>query len=86
MHDSTCLFASFSNAPQGRSILSFSYPISVIYKSESLSQMLGFYSTLEIITSSAMVCDIWISADVWACAMTVLRDIIVIAVSPLARI
>ncbi len=62
------------------------HPISVIYKSELLSQMLGFYSALEIITSSAMVCDIWTSAAVWASEMTVLRDIIVITERPLARI
>lgn len=37
----------------------FTYPIYAIYKSELLSQMLSFYSALEIITSSAMVCDIW---------------------------
>lgn len=49
--------------PLGRSCLFYifflTYPIYAIYKSELLSQMLGFYSALEIITSSAMVCDIW---------------------------
>lgn len=45
-----------------------------------------FYSALEIITSSAMVCDIWTSADVWAYEVTVLWYIIVITESPLAHI
>lgn len=60
--------------------------VSVIYKSELLSQMLGFYSTLEIITSGAMVCDILTSADVWACEVAALWDIIVITERPSARI
>lgn len=37
----------------------FTYHRTVIYKSELLSQMLDFYSTLEIITSSSIWCVIF---------------------------
>lgn len=62
------LFARFS-----KWLFLLTYYISVIHKSELLSQMLGFYSTLEFITSIAMVCDIW--TDVWGCWTTVLWDL-----------
>lgn len=60
------------------------YYISVIHKSELLSQMLGFYRTLEFITSIAVVCDIW--TDVWGRWTTVLLDLFVITERPFARI